>query len=44
MSFLPLSEGGWDTLWDADGKMLFEYQMKKDVFENVSASACAGWP
>eukprot|EP00037_Helgoeca_nana_P023718 m.246760 g.246760 ORF g.246760 m.246760 type:complete len:382 (-) comp26436_c0_seq1:721-1866(-) len=33
MSFQALSDGGWDSLWDADGKMLFEYQFKKDVFE-----------
>eukprot|EP00035_Acanthoeca_spectabilis_P033127 m.22097 g.22097 ORF g.22097 m.22097 type:complete len:174 (-) comp5762_c0_seq2:664-1185(-) len=33
MSFRSLHDGGWDTLFDADGKMLFEYQFKKDVFE-----------
>eukprot|EP00038_Savillea_parva_P012002 m.201609 g.201609 ORF g.201609 m.201609 type:complete len:348 (-) comp21475_c0_seq1:49-1092(-) len=33
MSFRSLMDGGWDTLFDADGKMLFEYQFKKDVFE-----------
>lgn len=35
MSFRSLNDGGWDTLFDADGKMLFEYQFKKDVFEQV---------
>mmetsp|Transcript_5644 Transcript_5644/g.14410 ORF Transcript_5644/g.14410 Transcript_5644/m.14410 type:complete len:377 (-) Transcript_5644:185-1315(-) len=34
MSFLSLQAGGWDALFDADGKMLFEYQFKKDAFEN----------